>query len=230
MIRLACEVEIDEWRQPLAVKRLSVARDDLMRCDYEPVKEQDWESVLRDLLDLFHHASFAKKSMELLPAAAPCTPPTKPAPLTPPMSSGHSSTVVVAAPRSPPMAPCTPPTKPAPLAPPMSSGHSSPGVAAAPSSPPVASSSSVSALATQLEGMGLSPSRRRSVKEADPEMVPLMELSPSKRHRGKQEPQLALRRSSKLCQHADCVFSRARPGDPAMAANTTFALGVAMAS
>jgi len=39
--------------------------------------------------------------------------------------------------------------------------------------------------------------------------------SPSKRHRGKQSPSLILRRNPKLCQHADCAFSRRHPGSPA---------------
>ena len=44
-----------------------------------------------------------------------------------------------------------------------------------------------------------------------------MELSPSKRHRGKQEPKLVWRRSKKLCQAASCVFSRGTPGQSARA-------------
>ena len=106
--------------------------------------------------------------------------------------------------------PCTPPAKEMPRSP----------VPEAPMAPP---SPSVS-LAAKLEGMGLSPSRRRTAKEADPELTTLMELSPSRRHCGKQAAVMVLRRSSKLCQHPGCVFSRGKPGEPARAENTTYCL------
>ena len=84
--------------------------------------------------------------------------------------------------------------------------------------------------------MELSPSKRHRGKQ-EPQLVwrSAMELSPSKRHRGKQEPKLVWRRSKKLCQAAGCVFSRGSPGQPARAVgNCVFCdpekMAVAMAS
>ena len=73
-----------------------------------------------------------------------------------------------------------------------------------------------------LEGMQLSPSKRRGLQVTDETDTSALLLSPSKRHRGKQEAKLVLRRSPKLCQNLDCVFSRSRPGEPARAANSTY--------
>ena len=56
----------------------------------------------------------------------------------------------------------------------------------------------------------------------DDELEEAMELSPSKRHRGKQAAQLVLRRSSKLCQMSSCIYSRARPGEPARAEDSLY--------
>ena len=56
----------------------------------------------------------------------------------------------------------------------------------------------------------------------DDELEGAMELSPSKRHRGKQAAQLVLRRSSKLCQMSSCIYSRARPGEPARAEDSLY--------
>ena len=60
--------------------------------------------------------------------------------------------------------------------------------------------------------MTVSPSKRLREKT---EFEPTLVESPSKRHRGKQAPSLVVRRNPKLCQHADCVFSRRHPGSPA---------------
>ena len=82
-----------------------------------------------------------------------------------------------------------------------------------------------------LEGEGenameLSPSKRHRGKQA-PQLVlgegeNAMELSPSKRHRGKQAPQLVLRRSSKLCQMSTCIYSRSKPGEPGRADDSLY--------
>ena len=63
-----------------------------------------------------------------------------------------------------------------------------------------------------MRNMTVSPSKRLKEKT---EVEPTIVESPSKRHRGKQAPSLVARRNPKLCQHADCVFSRKHPGQPA---------------
>jgi len=60
--------------------------------------------------------------------------------------------------------------------------------------------------------MTVSPHKRHNEKT---EVEPILVEPPSKRHRGKQPPELVVRRNPKLCQHADCVFSRRHPGQPA---------------